>query len=50
MAARVAGLRLAKGALVLKMERGDAMAQVWIANAGAFNPDSGLVLRLAFGL
>ena len=43
--ARAAGLRLAKGALVLKIERGDAMAQVRIANAGAFNPDSGLVLR-----
>ena len=47
---RAAGLRLAKGALVLKSERGDAAAQVRIAHAGAFNPDGGLVLRLAFGL
>ena len=48
--ARLAGLRLADGALVLKIERGDAAAQVRIAHAGAFDPAGGLVLRLAFGL
>ena len=44
---RFAGLWLANGALVLKIERDGALAQVWIARAGPFNPDGGLVLRLA---
>ena len=48
---RIAGLRLAKGALVLKIGRRDAAAQVRLAHAGRpFNPDDGLALRLAFGL
>ena len=41
---------LAKGALVLKIERGDAVAQVRIAHAEDFNPHGGLILWLAFGL
>ena len=48
--ARLAGLRLADGALVLKIERGEAAAQVRIGDAEAFDPAGGLVLRLAFGL
>ena len=47
---RVAGLRLANGALVVKIEWGDAAALVRIAHTGASDPDGGLVLRLAFGL
>ena len=48
--AGLAGLCLVDGVLVLKIERGEAAAQVRIGEAEAFDPAGGLVLRLAFGL
>ena len=48
--ARIEGLRLAGGALVLKIERGEFAAQVHIGAPGPFPADAGLVVRLEYGL
>ena len=44
--ARIEGLRLAGGALVLKIERGRLAAQVRVGPGGAICEDAGLSLRL----
>ena len=48
--ARIEGLRLAGGGLVLKIERGEYAAQVHIAAPGPFPADAGLVVRLEYRL
>ena len=48
--ARIEGLRLVSGALVLKIERGEAAAQVRIERPGPFPAEAGLVVRLDYGL
>ena len=48
--ARLAGLRLLDGALILKIERGRSAVQLRIADGDGFDPDGGLVLRLGLGL
>ena len=44
--ARLSGLRLSGGALILKIERGGDAVQVRIADGKPFDPGRGLVLRL----
>ena len=48
--ARLSGLRLGGGALILKVEQGGAVAQVRIADGEGFDPEGGLAFRLTFGL
>ena len=48
--ARIEGLRLAAGALVLKIERGGLTAQVRIAVRSPYPEGTGLVARLDYGL
>lgn len=48
--ARIEGLRLAAGGLVLKIERGEYAAQVHIGAPGPFPVDASLVVRLEYGL
>lgn len=48
--ARLSGLRLGCGALILKFEQGDTAAQVRIADGEGFDPQGGLAFRLTFGL
>ena len=48
--ARLDGLRLRDGALILKIERGRSAVQLRIADGVGFDPDGGLVLRLGLGL
>ena len=47
---RLEGLRLVDGAVLLKVERGDATVQVRIAGAGTVRGDAGLVVRFPLGL
>ena len=46
--ARIEGLRLGSGGLVLKVQRGDKAAQVRIGAGGPFPADAGLVVRLDY--
>ena len=48
--ARLSGLRLTGGALILKIVRDTDAVQVRIADGNAFDPGRGLVLRLGVGL
>ena len=48
--ARLSGLLLGCGALVLKVEQGAAVAQVRIADGEGFDPEGGLAFPLIFGL
>ena len=48
--ARLSGLWLSGGALLLNIESEDDAMQVRIADGGAFDPRRGLVLRQSFGL
>ena len=48
--ARIEGLRLGTGELVLKVERGDEAAQVRIGTNGPFPAEAGLVVRLDYAL
>ena len=48
--ARIEGLRLSSGGLVLKVERGDNAAQVRIDASAPFPAEAGLVLRLDHAL
>ena len=48
--ARLAGLRLRDGALIVKIERGGSAVQLRIADGDGFDPGDGLVLRLGLGL
>ena len=48
--ARLSGLRLNGGAMVLKIERGGDAVQVRVADGNAFDPGCGLVLRQGVGL
>ena len=48
--ARIEGLRLGSGGLVLKVQRGDKAAQVRIGAGGPFPADAGLVVRLDYAL
>ena len=48
--ARLSGLLLGCGALILKVEQGAAVAQVRIADGRGFDPEGGLAFRLTFGL
>ena len=48
--ARLAGLRLMDGALILKVERAAASGQLRIENGDAFDLDGGLVLHLPYDL
>ena len=44
--ARLSGLRIDGGALILKAEQGDGAVQMRIADGDAFDPDGGVDLRL----
>ena len=48
--ARLSGLRLSGGAMVLKIERDGDAVQVRVADGNAFDPGRGLVLRQGVGL
>ena len=48
--ARLSGLCMPGGALLLNIESEDAAMQVWIADGRTFDPAGGLVLRVPFGL
>ena len=47
---RLEGLRLRDGALILKIERGAAAAQIRIEDGNAFDPEGCLALLLPYGL
>ena len=48
--ARLSGLRLSGGAMILKIERSGDAVQVRVADGNAFDPGRGLVLRQGVGL
>ena len=48
--ARLSGLRLESGAVILKAEQGDAVVQMRIADGDAFDPEGGVDLRLPVAL
>ena len=48
--ARLSGLCMPGGVLILNIENDDGAMHVRIADGGAFDPAGGLVLRLPFGL
>lgn len=48
--ARLSGLRLGCGALILKVEQGAAVAQVRIADGVGFDLEGGLAFKMTFGL
>ena len=48
--ARLSGLRLRNGAVMIKAERGNAALQLLIADGDSFDPEGGVVLRLPVAL
>ena len=44
--ARLSGLRIAGGAVILKVEQGDRALQIRIADGDAFDPEGGVDVRM----
>jgi len=44
--ARLSGLRIEDGAVILKAEQGDGAMQIRVADGDAFDPEGGIDLRL----